>query len=612
MSNETLLKIAREGSYEKLMDLLWHDSDDLSAGMDDCDSPDVLVPTKSTASQVIDVNCCDDLQQTPLILAVIRDDLGDKKSAFIKEILNQKPNLHWQSYPWGTALTAAAYLEDWDTVKSLIWAELLQSKKITFEPDKHPTAFNWVISGGNEELVEKFIREGASLDDDGSANWKDHPDWLWTELSGEACPFTSDSSRPRFDLPLNIAVRAGHTKIVRLLIVAGACKQKKGYRDKSAEDLLNYSLLKEKLEEAMTKPGPDVLVGNDVYKEEIKNLLKEMLTGSFLEVLQYFENVQKGAIGQFVALLNDVEKYTPDIYIGQCHAIFQRYLPDKKSESYSGNVYGQMVRMGFYLCPKYSEERDSVMAHEYNFIANNLVKRVLRQGSTEEDSHKIVLDFLKSGKEHLAQEVKAFEDERSEVDFPSEKFFLPKVLDVTGAVAAWQRLSKPANDTENDEAIARDLRDSDTTVDGNVVVGARPPAFEAALRTPSGMQRDEVKLIKIMQTLILYKSTNMTWKKLLRPGFPSYSSIYYHKRLWEMGGNFDKIKEWVETLSSTQSLLKGETILSKPPKPVFTPPGALKKMSFFPPSDDNTAQKGGASENIRCVTPSSSITENAQ
>lgn len=271
------------------------------------------------------INATDYLNQTPLIIAA---SLGN--TVLSEMLLLFKPGLRIQSYPFGTALTAAIFLKNSELVSILIKAEI--DLHGTFDATYHPSAFCWAIRSGDEELVKTFIKHGAQLNSYNEEHYEEHPDWVWGELIDKNCPFKSNPLDQRFDLPLNIAVRNNQIGIASLLVASGANPELLGYAEQNALTLAQYSDNPEEMGKALrtekkaSEPpkaaaqSPIPLELQESFKEIIQDTLEtilEMKENNLLELLRHTQNISLDYAVRRVAII-DYASITTMVFLLCC------------------------------------------------------------------------------------------------------------------------------------------------------------------------------------------------------------------------------------------------------------------------------------------------------
>lgn len=159
------------------------------------------------ASDAVDVNQTNFLNETPLVIAIRKGYID------VAKILMSKPriDLHVQSYLTGTALTTAIFYERDDLIDDLLRLDA----KLDGGFDKtHPGALLVAVRRQSKKLVEKLLYAGADIDSYGDDGYQAPPDWVWEEEIPSCFSYCGPFV---FNLPIIVAIDENKEEILPFL-----------------------------------------------------------------------------------------------------------------------------------------------------------------------------------------------------------------------------------------------------------------------------------------------------------------------------------------------------------------------------------------------------------
>ena len=443
------------------------------------------------------VNSEDIEKETPLIMAII---YGHNR--LVDLLLTFSPDLHVQSYLYGTALTAAIFKQEWELVERLLKAE--QEQYGVLQPGLHPGAFLWTLRHGNLTYIEKFIQSGANVNTamqtcDGKVCYEDPTEWVWPGLDFDDYAFGRNPLKPDFDLPLNVVLKSSidnEIVVINTLLQYGADPDLKGYAQQTARELACYRSYK------------DTLLNLFDHKDLIKLDSKSTQTHKIsLELLKFFlEPIE--LYGQCIAEDNNIERRDAVLQLLlNAEVVDLEFFIKRAYQLDQDNVTG-LVFLGCCLNPEFWN--NSLLAS----LKKTAVESFVERSSAAEDIFE-----LKAKKEKFLIN-KANLEANKMLDLLTEKLGFKE--------ASFDYQSMPIS-----------------LLPTNVILNNKP--LELACFTEKGRFRKPERVTKVLEASVYKQEHGCRWCDL-PPCFPNYNAIYFLVRELKKRGLYEALKRSYQQL----------------------------------------------------------------
>jgi len=467
------------------------------------------------------LNSCNEMNETPLIISILNDNTDA-----LKAILEKKPDLYIQSFIWGTALTAAIFLD-----KQEMYRELIR-REDSIGINKHPGALIWAVKKNNLELVEILCKKGANPNSTSKDEFEDIDPSLWQFTIYENTPFSLNPNYFSFDLPLNIAIKRNHVDIVKCLLNFEINLDAPGFMGQTPNDLLNLNLnINTQIIDLISDYKSNALP----ISGELRYSFEEIVSAEAEELLSIGNDTDKKLLLDILFNENKMDLRLLSnylVYLDQSSRFLVTYCcinPERWDEAELKPYYRAVILS--YL------QRASVHDNE---IAQGII-------NLKAHAQKLVLDILNPDRQGI---------ELNEDEVERKKKLLDEAKENTLSDDFKEEINADIQDLEEEEQIVidelqgRDYRQATQPVNINDLSLITKETFDnqwdkiyhTIKSTPTGRVRPKPKMYKIFESILYRERNNCCWKELPqnKVKYTTVRSYYYS---WKLQGLFNKILE---------------------------------------------------------------------